>query len=395
MRDLNQKSSALVFVLFYALFGFAISFTLTTADSYRAGAAFCQYQYSTSEILFFFKEGIIPDLYRNLMYTLVRPFTANPKFMFGIFGAIIGIFSYLTLRQFYRVWIGKFNIYFYILVICAISVISFTNINGVRFWTATSVFAYFVILLFYHKKRWAFLGIVITPIIHFSFYFSLACCVVYFLLNLFFRNNTKFFFIICAICFVISVLIPRGITADMLSDEEMEIGNTSINRKVQTYSTADSRNTTTGLEQISLYRQVNSLYTNILKWVNKIGIFLLLLQLYLKEQKLIIDSKERTWLNFVLLFFGLANIATLAFSSGHRFIYVADILFAFLMVLIYNKNRTNEVAKLILWSIPCFFYLISFNIVNAPRLVTSMLWYLPSPVVIIDGWDFAPIDFIY
>ncbi len=41
MKALDRRFNGLVFIAFYALFGYAISFNLTTADSYRIAARFC------------------------------------------------------------------------------------------------------------------------------------------------------------------------------------------------------------------------------------------------------------------------------------------------------------------------------------------------------------------
>ena len=393
MRDLRDNTSAIVFILFYALFGFAISFTLTTADSYRVGAGFCQFNFTMPEVMYFFREGMIPDIYRYLMYGLVRPFTDNPKFMFAVFGTVIGIFSFLTLRQFYTEWDGEYNGVFYILIICAISVISFTNVNGVRFWTATSIFTYFAILFIYKKKKWAFIGIALTPFVHFSFYFAIVGSLLYYALNIVFRGRTQLFFLLTVVCFLVSIVMTRAMTSDLLSAEDLEIDNASINKKVEDYS-ATSTLDTTGLVQQSLYRRANTFYTIALTWVNKIGLFILLVLLYLKQGHLRLDNTDRGWFNFILLLYALSSIGGLMFSSGHRFFYVVGVLFLFLMLLIYKKNKTKEIRKLIYWTIPCFFYIISFNIVNAPRLVTTLLWYLPTPAIIMDGWNFGPIDYI-
>ena len=115
LGNLKSPNNGIVFVLFFALFGYSISFQLTTADSYRIGALFCNYQTSDlKSIISLYRDGAITDIYRFAIYTLVKPFSNNPKSLFAVFGAIFGIFCYMSLKILVKERIGKNNTYFFI-----------------------------------------------------------------------------------------------------------------------------------------------------------------------------------------------------------------------------------------------------------------------------------------
>lgn len=394
LKNLTLKSSAVTFVLFYALFGFAISFTLTSADSYRIGASFCQSNFSVAQALSFFKEGLVTDLYRPLIYSLLKPFTNNPKILFAVFGVVMGLFALLTLLYFYRLERKK-DLHFYIFIICILSILSFFNVNGARFWTAAAVCSYGAISALYFKKKWGYFWIALSPLIHFSYYIVVVGTLVYFILKRFSGGNTTFFFYIAMICFALSFLSRGSLSGEILNVDEVEVGSTSINRKINIYGTAPSSDKVAEIQEQSLYRRANTLYTKTFNLVNKVGIFVILSILYSNRKKMMWSKEGKNWFNFVMFIFALGNLASLFFASGFRFVLFANVLFIFLMFSVYLYNKQLSVRKLVYWLVPINLYTISFTFFNAPRIVTSIFWYLPAPVTIIDGWDFAPIDFIY
>lgn len=395
MKDLTQKSSAIVFIFFYALFGFAISFTLTSADSYRVGAAFCQYQYSTSEVLLFFKDGRIPDLYRYLVYSILRPFTDNPKILFLIFGFIYGVFTYFVFRAFYKEWgTNKKNKFFFIIVCCLLSMLAFTNVNGVRFSTATALFIFSFIEAFYYKKRVAYFGVLLAPFVHFSFYFVIITFIVYSIINLL-KGRTKISFYMMVACFLASIFVSNNMVEGLLETDEVDTGNLVINDKVNMYSVENAVKSANPNVSESLYRQANKLYNTFFGWIKRLIVFAILCAIYLRRQTIVLTRIMQKFYVLILVMFALSYITNIFFITVARFHDVATILLLFFLLNLYKINRISFVEKLIIWLIPIFLYMISFHIVNAPRLVSSIFWYLPPPAIILDGWNFGPIDYIY
>ena len=145
MKDLRSKSAMVVYICFFSLFGYATSFQLDTADSYRIAARFCQEDFSYSLVWDLYQSGGLTDVYLVFVYSVLKLFTSNPKVLFGVLGFVMGIFSYLSIRQLYIVWKGKHTKYFYMLVLFYFLGISVVNLQTVRFFTAASIFSYYAI----------------------------------------------------------------------------------------------------------------------------------------------------------------------------------------------------------------------------------------------------------
>lgn len=405
MKALDRRFNGLVFIAFYALFGYAISFNLTTADSYRIAARFCQVSFDYREIWKLFIDGSITDVYLLFVYGLIQSFTRNPKVLFGVLGAVMGVFSYLSIRQLYEVWKDNRNRYFYFIVLFFFLSISFFNVNGIRFWTATSVYSFFAIRFLYFRKRGAIAGVLITPFIHFGFIIAVFGFVAFLLADKLLHNTTVFYFLLL-LTFGISLFAPRGAVSDIIGaegDVDELTSNASINRKATYYVRDDGEeydddlgSDTVQTSSGSLYRRANSLFTKTFDFVNKIGMVLMLSLLYVKRKTIMQSKLQSRFFNFVLFSFSLGFLAVFAIHSGTRFIRLANMMYAFWLCTVFRENvKVNKKWKsfvLILFVIN--FYALSFFLFNSPRLVTPKLWLLPPIMTILDGIGFAPIDFI-
>lgn len=401
MRNLNQKYAGIVYVAFFALFGYAISFTLTTADSYRIGARFCQTNYVGENVWEMYLNGEITDFYMISVYSIIKQFTNNPKVLFGVFGFTIGIFSYMAVREMYRLWDGRDKRIFYFLVLCFFCTVSFTNVNGIRFFTAAPLFLYSFIRFHYYKEPYAIIGILVTPIIHFGYLIVLLAYIVVYGMRVVFHNNRKYYIYLFSICFAINIASPQGLADDVFETEgEAMTESAAINAKVGNYSNTSAnvaRQNSRAQKNAakSLYRQANSIYTTILQNVNKFGVFLMIILMYKHRNRWEETENEKRYFNCLLSLFCVSYLAAFLVSSGGRFVMLSSTLFYFYVYSLYRHNtsyRNRQFIKKFL--IPINLYSISFLIINAPRLVTWMLWIFPFPITIIDGIGFGSIDFI-
>ena len=100
--NLRAKKSAVIFVLFAALFGFAISFSDTSADSYRYAEAFKRFDNTLdyNRILTMYRSGELRDVYRLVVFYISSMFSTNPKVMYALAGLVYGVFCYSSLRIF-------------------------------------------------------------------------------------------------------------------------------------------------------------------------------------------------------------------------------------------------------------------------------------------------------
>lgn len=397
LKDLNKPFHGIVFILFYALYGYAISFNLTSADSYRIAARFCQTQFLFSDVWQMYSEGKLTDVYLIFIYSIVKIFTNNPKVLFGCLGGIMGLLSYFSIKTLYKVWPDQRNKFFYFLVFFYFLSISFFNVNGIRFWTATSYFSIFAIRYVFLRKRLAIIPLLFTPLIHYGYMVGVLGVIVFSLMDLI-KLDSIVYYGLMALMFAFSMINPdAGDIIGLEGDVETISTNAAINRKAQYYVKPyqeDYSDSNDVVEDRSLYRRANSLFTKTFDYVNKIGMFLLL-SIFLVKRKNIIRTKEQKVLfDFVLFSFALGYGATFIIYSGTRFIRLANMLFAFWMMCVFVKNQSKLLKRSIYLMFFINFYAIAFLLFNAPRLVEPLFWFAPPILTVINGIGFSPIDFI-
>lgn len=400
MKALDRKYHGLIFIAFYALFGYAISFNLTSADSYRLAARFCQQSFDYREIWGLFINGKITDVYLLFVFGVIQTITRNPKVLFGILGAVMGVFSYMSTRQLYLIWSHGRNRYFYFIVLFFFLSISFFNVNGIRFWTATSIYSYYLIRYLYFGKKWAIIGVCITPLVHYGFIIAVIGFFLFLLTDLLFRNSTAFY-VLLLLSFGLSFLPPQSAIDDIIGSEgdvEELTSNAAINRKASYYvrvGEADVRGTIQS-SSTSLYRRANTLFTKTFEYVNKIGMVLMLTLLYVRRKSIVQTNTQSRFFKYVLFAFSLGFLAIFFINSGGRFIRIANMMYAFWLCTVFRENvkiqKKWKSYVMVLFIIN--FYALSFLFFNAPRLVTPMFWFLSPVFTILDGIGFAPIDFI-
>src|SRR5690606_40147437 len=155
--DLKSKRSAFVYIAFAMLFGYAISVSNSSADSYRYAQAFAHFDNTLDydRIVQLYRMGELRDMYRLLLFYFTSIFTNNPKVMYAFAGLVYGIFSYLSLRIFIKEYQGKWDRYVLVLALIFFTYISLSNINGFRFWTGALVLFYAVYnFIIERKNKW-------------------------------------------------------------------------------------------------------------------------------------------------------------------------------------------------------------------------------------------------
>lgn len=396
MKDLNDWKSKVVFIAFYTLYGYALTFEMYKADSFRVARLFYFGIWDFAKIISDYNRGYITDLYRFFVYAIVQPFTMNPKILYAVFSFIFGTFACLSISKLYSIWQGKKTIFFYVIVFLFFLHITFFNIQTTRFYTATVIFVYFAIQFFYFHKKLALIGIFATPYIHFSFFFIVVVTISYIIISKTRFSKYCYWFYIAA--FILSLAKPQTLIDEALGDEEEQMemtDNSSINRKIKGYNKSSKNDGPKAEKKVSAYRAANGLFTKATLFIYAWG-FVIMSTLFYKKRKrkeIIQDKTQNNLLNFTFYLFGATTLLKLLISNGGRFNYCADMLMMFWLCSVFQKNESVRWKDYVIMFLPIKFYYIAFFFFNAPRPVAHMFWWATPISTILDGIGFVP-DFL-
>ncbi|MDR2206001.1 MAG: EpsG family protein [Flavobacteriaceae bacterium] len=390
LLDLKSKTSAFVYIAFSMLFGYSISFSDTSADSYRYAEAFKRFDNTLgySAISYQYQSGEARDPYRMFLFYFTSQFSNNPKVMYLFAGLVYGIFSYLCLRIFVKEqYGGKWDICVVVLTSVFFTFVSVANINGFRFWTGAVVLFYATYNYIILKKTAWIIGILITPLFHYGFILIMPVLILYKFIHpiLYNYDGVKpILFYIFISTFIISwVLDTNVINLSFLTESSVLSGE--IGDRID-YVNSDR--ITTLVES----RKETSLFLSVQKYFNyAIKIYIFIVILFLNQLIKRIKGDKTKYANlfaFILFFYSVAFIAT-SFPSGGRFLNIAHLFLFVFLAKLYAVYKEIHFQRLILWALPAFSFAIAFTNFLLPFLVlTPTFWYGNVFWLALEGLDF-------
>lgn len=387
--DFKSKRSAFIYVAFAVIFGYAISFSDSSADSYRYAKAFSRFNNTLdyNRILQLYRNGELRDLYQLLLFYITSLFTDNPKVLFSFAGFVYGIFSYLNLRILLKECGNIKNRYVFVLALVFFTYCSLSNINGFKFWTGAMILFYSCYnFIIQNKIRWV-IGIIVTPFIHYGFMLIVPLLVLYRISQPLFRNKDK------VKPYVLYAFIATFSLSWFITTNSINLGfltNTGIISGAvgERIDYVNSSNVAALVES----RSDNSLFLSVQNYFNygiKIYVFICVLYLYKLINKIKGEKTEYiNILSFVMFFYSFAFIA-ISFPSGSRFFDIAHLFLLVLLGKVYKIYRAKKMKNLILWMLPVFSFNIAFvNFMLAFLILTPKFWYANFFWIIIDGLNF-------
>ena len=387
--NIKSKNSAVVYVAFAMIFGYAISFTNTSADSYRYAEAFERFDntlnYNT--IIQLYRNGELRDIYRLLLFYFTSIFTNNPKVMYAFAGFVYAIFSYLNLQIFLNEAKNKTDKYVLILTLIFYTYISLSNINGFRFWTGGMVFFYATYNFIIKKQNKWSLAIIATPFIHYGFILIVPIIIVYRFIHPLVYNKfsvSKLLFYAFLLSFGASwFLNVNSISLGFISKLGLVSG--VLSNRIEFLNSEDVANIVENRVENSIFLTVRSYFDYGIK------IYILILIIFIKRTLKYLNTSKLEYNNllaFVLFFYTFAFLAT-SFPSGVRFLNIAHLLFCILLVKIYSNFQIKNYKRLIIWALPVFSFNIVFvNIFLPIMILTPTFWYGNIFWIIIEGLNF-------
>lgn len=391
IRNLKSRTNAFVFIAFCTLFGYAFTFTSTSADSYRVALVFNEYVFkSFAETYQLYLLGGSPDLYRFLCFTLVKSFTDNPKILFALFGLVFGIFWYWSYRLFLKEKRSHTDMVISILVFIFLILNPITNINGARFNTAIWIFVVATIQIVRYGNLRYFILLFCAPLVHFGFLFGIVVVVLFTLLKNVLISKImlfKWLFYVFVASFLISWLLSTNVIKfDFISSY---IPSDSISNKLSNYNSDDAALMVEKRASGSIFLKVSGFFIGCIKIV----IFLIICHFRSLLKTLELFEKDiRRLFAFVLFYFTLAYIAS-SVPSGVRFIMVGNIFALFFFMMVYTKHYSAINKRYFMLLIPVFSFNFAFNtIFLTGALVSKHLWYNNVFWIIYEGLGYR---FIY
>lgn len=387
--NIRSKSSAFVYIVFAMLFGYAISFTNSSADSYRYAEAFARFDntldYNT--ILELYRSGELRDVYRLLLFYFVSIFSNNPKVMYAFAGLVYGVLSYSILRVFVKERGNKWDNYTIILSIVFFTFISLVNVNGFRFNTG-ALFLFYSTYKFIIRKKyiWA-LGILVSPLFHYGLILIVPIILLYRVIEPFIWSKSgvnQIMINIFIITFILSWFLGTNfINLSFLTNSDIISG-----------AAGDRINYLNSSEITSLVekRKENSLFLSVQNYFDigiKLFVFFIILFIHKILKKINGNKVEYIrFFAFVVFFYSVAFLA-LSFPSGGRFLIIAHLFLFLFLGKFYAIYSSMKFKKLIIVSLLVFSFDIVFTNGLLPILILSpSFWYGNLFWIIIEGLDF-------
>lgn len=374
--NLKSKRSAVLFILYAAFFGYSISFSNSSADSYRYATAFLNFERPDSylTIISWYLDGSLRDLYRISLFYVTSLFSSSPHFLYALAGLIHGFFVYLNLRLYIDEKGRQNNIYTLALGLVFITLCSITAVNGFRFNTGAMLAFYSIYQFIVKNNKLGLLGVIFTPLMHYSF-FLLIPVVLILKLVLYLNNSSQKINPIFFYMFITTALLSFFLDTNIINISSITSSDllpSAASNRLDYINSDDVVDIYNSRAESSLFLRVNNSFETM------ITIYVIVVVIYikrlLKRSSLYLPSINYLF-SFTLLYYTFAFIA-LSFPSGNRFMSMAHLLLIILLIKSYNQFKTTSIKYLMALSILPFLFKIFFiNFLLPYMILTPTFWY--------------------
>lgn len=371
--NLKERGNGVVFVLFYALFGYCHTFTDVRADSYRKFVSFRYHDpESFTEIFQQLLNGEKMDIYETALFSWLHNWTDSPNVMMMVVGFIAGFFVLKILRRVLSDYTMPYNTVVYIISAMIFILLSPVHIGGIRYLTALAIFTYSALRFVIDKKSWWIIGILLSPFIHFSF---IVLVVVALLVRVIRLDWTVLLWPTLLMC-VVSMFIDTSAWSGTINEIGAFMGDNAITDRAEMY--AD--------EETEVYFS-KSLTTRVMS-VQKIvsSIYMLFVLLFIKKNANSLRGDKYTqYILFITLSFLLLGYTLTSFSVvGSRYLKFGLVLFYLLILNLYRLNPHNITLKRLIFLLPIVNIAdIAWTVYNCYCNVGIDIFYMPLPFLLL------------
>lgn len=346
LRDLRNKESQVVLLLFFTLFGYTFIAENESADSYHYINLFTNQ--GSTEISSFYEnwkeylsfDSRIKDMYVISSYYLFSKFTDNYHFLMA-FWAFVFSFFLLKSFQFFAVR-SEYNssIYTVFLVFLFLFPNNIFNINGVRFWTGAWLIVYIIFEVALNKKSQFVLLSCLAPIIHISFTFVPILLIAFIAL----RKADRFLIFLFLASFVF------GEISLQIADNLQNILPETFQNMIYSYTEGEY------IKNREKFYDSEPLYARILRAFPRLLINFTTFIIILNRKHAKRNRDLYSLFNFLVLWLSVSNFVMAVPSLGSRLIILGFPLLAYILLTQYSEIK---ILKGVILIIPvAFSYLI-------------------------------------
>ena len=392
IKDLRKWSNGIVFILFSALWGYSMTFTYTPSDCYRIAAVFCQRPFfSIDSILEQYDDGKLVDFYLAITNLFVHQFSPNAKVFFCLLGFFFGLCCYATIRQLILSRKGPNDQYLKCIVFLLFSTASFGHLAMPRFWTAAWLSAFLLIKLIKGQYYW-FPLIILLPLIHFGFVPIAVALASSIFFSKFFSKYEPTLFGFVVFCFIISFVLNSEILGHIIPTEW--VSGEKATSKYNSYVDSGIASEHGVVKERSAYRVANGYVTTLFQIIMKCAAMAAISIIH--NHKEWVRNNKGLWncYIFILLMASACFFMGVVRGVGWRYTWTLWMPLYYFIYRIYDSNRTIKLKRLIIGLIPVNIYTISFMFYVSYRNVDWRLFFYPLYNLIVNGFDFPPVDFV-
>jgi hypothetical protein len=365
LSNYNQKTSKIVVLAFFALYGFTIVRETGGGDLNANYMRFCNYLTEPDSFFFtlingLFKEDGTMDLIQKFIVFFVSRFTSNVQILFLVYSIIFGYFYLKGVDLLHSFHSQKKSFNSWLMLLIFILIIPITNIGNFRFFSAVWIFfigAYQVVV---YKDNRCIIFALCSVLMHFGLIAANIILIIY----VFFGNNNKLYLLLI----VLSFLIPE-FAGDLILQLSNKLGG-GFEDKASDYLNID---------------YIENSSSQNLKWFLTLRPKLLLYYVYFmyvisyyfwSNQK---NETTNNIFSFSLLFYAFTNFVIDVPSLGSRYLGIFNLFaYAYLFFANYFHFTNNKIS---VYSYLAFLPLIlHLNVSARMAFDTINIWLLaPNP----------------
>jgi len=363
----RKNFSKYIFVGFSILFGatFVVQDITTGADSAKIFQFFRRVSSLNNQDALIFLSSNTKDLFFKFSVFILSRVTDNASALYAFNAFLYSLFFVLSISILIKCISDKVKIESLVFLILFAVYIRFSAINGLRFWVGAFIYIYSVMkYIFNGEKKYIFL-ILLTPVVHFSFFFGVSIFGVYLLIQNNLYISFIFYFIFSIFSFASIDFISQNI--NFLNETQSSAALLYLNEYSQSIAAERREEANWFFKNSGIIARNFSIYAFIFPslFLRKVGL----------------DIIERRLFSFLLLFASALNFVYKSFELYRRFF---EIFIMIMLAFFFKLSIENKIKVKIFPYIVAIFLLpqiilglrVGMDFLNA-NLLFSNIFYLP------------------